>query len=274
MRDIHLTEVDEPVVRLLNQGMVLKDGSAMSKSKGNVVEPDAIVERYGADTCRLFILFASPPERDLEWNDQGVEGCHRFLERVWRLAEPHFGKAADSSAALDSARSERETALRRKTHQTILRVTEDLDRRLHFNTAIASIMELVNEASLFAQSGTTSASHQACLREALTVMTRLLAPFAPHFAEEVWERLGESGRLTGHEWPVADPDLAETPLVEVVVQVNGKLRGKVRVERGTSEAEVLDRARSDPRVEVHLQGKTVANTIFVPDRLLNLVVRA
>ena len=272
MRDMGLVDFDEPVVRLLNQGMVLKDGTAMSKSRGNVVEPDAMVERYGADTCRLFTLFASPPERDLEWNEQGVEGCHRFLERVWRLAVPMFGAEAPPAAALESARSERETVLRRKTHQTILRVTEDLDRRLHFNTAIAAVMELVNEASLFAQAGVQSDSERACLREALTVTIRLLAPFAPHFAEEVWERLGEPARLTTLEWPAADLALAEAPLAEVVVQVNGKLRGKVLVERGTSEAEVLDRARGDSRVEAHLKGKTVARIVFVPDRLLNIVV--
>jgi len=260
-------------VRLLNQGMVLKDGTAMSKSRGNVVEPDAMVERYGADTCRLFILFASPPERDLEWNEQGVEGCHRFLERVWRLSAPHFGGKPPAPAALESARSERETALRRKTHQTIHRVTEDLDRRLHFNTAIAAVMELVNEASLFTQAGTESESERASLREALSITIRLLAPFAPHFAEEVWERLGEGGRLRTLAWPAADLALAEAPLVEVVVQVNGKLRGKVTVERGTSEAEVLDRARSDARVQAHLKGKTVAKTIYVPERLLNIVVR-
>jgi leucyl-tRNA synthetase len=273
MRDLGMVEIDEPVARLLNQGMVLKDGSAMSKSKGNVVEPDAIVERYGADTCRLFTLFASPPERDLEWNEQGVEGCHRFLERVWRLAEPQFGGPAPSQAALESARSERETALRRKTHQTVLRVTEDLDRRLHFNTAIAAVMELVNETSLFAQWGSEGESERACLREALGFMSRLLAPFAPHFAAELWERLGGEGRLADQEWPAADPVLAESPLVEVVVQINGRLRGKVRVERGTSEEEVLDRARSDPRVEAHLKGRSVMKRVFVPDRLLNLVVR-
>jgi len=273
MRDMGMVDFDEPVVRLLNQGMVLKDGSAMSKSKGNVVEPDAMVERYGADTCRLFILFASPPERDLEWNEQGVEGCHRFLERVWRLSAPHFGGKPPAPAALESARSERETALRRKTHQTIHRVTEDLDRRLHFNTAIAAVMELVNEASLFTQAGTESESERASLREALSITIRLLAPFAPHFAEEVWERLGEGGRLRTLAWPAADLALAEAPLVEVVVQVNGKLRGKVTVERGTSEAEVLDRARSDARVQAHLKGKTVAKTIYVPERLLNIVVR-
>jgi leucyl-tRNA synthetase len=271
MRDMGLVDLDEPVARLLNQGMVLKGGSAMSKSKGNVVEPDSMVERYGADTCRLFILFASPPERDLEWNDQGVEGCHRFLERVWRLAAAAFGSS--SASAAPAAGSERETALRRKMHQTILRVTEDLERRLHFNTAIAAVMELVNEASLFAQAGVTSESERACAREALTAIIRLLAPFAPHFSEEIWERLGGQGRLRSLAWPEADAALAEAPQVEVVVQINGKLRGKVTVGRGASEAEVLERAHGDARVEAHLHGKTLAKTIFVPDRLLNLVVR-
>ncbi len=273
MRDIGLVEIDEPVVRLLNQGMVLKDGTAMSKSKGNVVEPDAMVARYGADTCRLFTLFASPPERDLEWNEQGVEGCHRFLERVWRLAAPWFGSGVVLPGGPEAARSERETALRRKVHQTILRVTEDLDRRLHFNTAIAAVMELVNEISLFSQEGTEIPSERICLREALSATIQLLSPFAPHFAEEVWERLGETGRLSSAGWPVPDVALAEAPLVDVVIQVNGRLRGKVSVERGTGEAEVLDRARSEPRVEAHLKGKTLAKTIFVPDRLLNIVVR-
>jgi leucyl-tRNA synthetase len=273
MRDMGLVALDEPVERLLNQGMVLKDGSAMSKSRGNVVEPDAMVERYGADTCRLFILFAAPPERDLEWNDQGVEGCHRFLERVWRLAAPHFGAPAPDAAALAAARSDREAGLRRKTHQTILRVTEDLERRLHFNTAIAAVMELLNEASLFSQGGSGKESERACLREAVGVAARLLSPFAPHFAEELWERLGEGGRLCSSEWPAADPALAEAPLVELVVQVNGRLRGKVMVEREATEGEVLERAQSDPRVEAHLQGKTTVKTIFVPGRLLNIVVR-
>jgi len=273
MRDMGLVPFDEPVVRLLNQGMVLKDGSAMSKSRGNVVEPDALIDRYGADTTRLFTLFASPPERDLEWNEHGVEGCHRFLERVWRLAAPQFGTPPPAPGALGSARSETEVALRRKTHQTIHRVTEDLDRRLHFNTAVAAIMELVNEISAFSQSGVGTESERACLREGLEATIRLLAPFAPHFSEELWQRLGGKGRVTKLEWPLADLALAREPLLQVVVQVNGKMRGKVSVPRGTSETEVLERARDDSKVESYLKGRSVVKVVFVPDRLLNVVVR-
>jgi leucyl-tRNA synthetase len=273
LRDLGLVELDEPVARLLNQGMVLKDGSAMSKSRGNVVEPDTMVQRYGADTTRLFSLFASPPEKDLEWNEQGVEGCHRFLERVWRLAEPWFQVPAPPEAALDAARSEREMALRRRTHRTILRVTEDLDRRLHFNTAIAAVMELVNELSLFVQAGVTTEPERACVREALLGIARLLNPFAPHFAEELWARMGGGGRLAQGGWPEADLGVAEEPLLEVVIQVNGRLRGKVRVEKGAGEAEVLERARGDSRVLAHLKDRDVVKTIYVPDRLLNIVVR-
>ncbi|MCI0568461.1 MAG: leucine--tRNA ligase, partial [Acidobacteria bacterium] len=271
MRDLGLVALDEPVVRLLNQGMVLKDGSAMSKSRGNVVEPDAMIRRYGADTCRLFSLFAAPPERDMDWNEQGVEGCHRFLERVWRLAAPQFSTQA--APIPEGALSPRETALRRKTHQTILRVTEDLDRRMHFNTAIAAIMELVNELSAFHLAGTDDGAHRACFREGLETVVRLLNPFAPHFAEEVWERLGSPELLVHVPWPHANLALAEEPRVELVVQVNGRLRGKVIVEKGTAEPEVLERARNDPKVEAHLRGKSLLKTVFVPDRLLNLVVR-
>ncbi|HEV8376452.1 MAG TPA: leucine--tRNA ligase [Candidatus Polarisedimenticolia bacterium] len=272
MRDMGLVRVDEPVVRLLNQGMVLKDGSAMSKSRGNVVEPDAMVNRYGADTCRLFALFAAPPERDMDWNEQGVEGCHRFLERVWRLASAQFGSPPPDGSAVKAAPSAREEALRRKTHQTILKVTEDLERRLHFNTAISAVMELVNELSAFHLEGVTTSSEIACFREGLDTVVRLLNPFAPHFTEEVWERLGHAQRLAHHAWPEPDLKVADEPLVEVIVQVNGKLRGKVRVEKGTPESDVLDRARGDSKVEAHLRGKTVSRSIFVPDRLLNLVV--
>jgi len=270
MRDLGLVALDEPILRLLNQGMVLKDGSAMSKSRGNVVEPDAMVARYGADTCRLFSLFAAPPERDMDWNEQGVEGCHRFLERVWRLSAPLF---APSSEPMPEALSEAETALRRKTHRTILRVTEDLDRRMHFNTAIAAIMELVNELSAFQNEGLETASRRACFREGVEIVVRLLCPFAPHFSEEVWERLGAGGTLARAPWPAPDLKLAEEPLLEVVVQINGKLRGKVIVEKGAPEQEVLELARNDPKVESHLQGRTLIKSIFVPDRLLNLVVR-
>src|SRR2546427_1767838 len=254
MRDLGLVTFDEPVTRLLNQGMVIKDGSAMSKSRGNVVDPDAMIDRFGADTTRVFSLFAAPPERDLEWSDHGVEGCHRFLERIWRIAATHFG--APGPGARASASSEREKALRRKVHQTILRVTEDLDRRLHFNTAVAALMELVNELSLFTQDGIRTDAERACVREALGALARLLSPFAPHFAEEVWERLGGEGRLSNLAWPEADVQAAEEPLLEVVIQVNGKLRGRVKIPKGTPENEILERARSDPRVEAHLKGRS------------------
>ena len=272
MRDLGLVTFDEPVTRLLNQGMVIKDGSAMSKSRGNVVDPDAMIDRFGADTTRVFSLFAAPPERDLEWSDHGVEGCHRFLERIWRIAATHFG--APGPGARASASSEREKALRRKVHQTILRVTEDLDRRLHFNTAVAALMELVNELSLFTQDGIRTDAERACVREALGALARLLSPFAPHFAEEVWERLGGKGRLSNLAWPEADVQAAEEPLLEVVIQVNGKLRGRVKIPKGTPENEILERARSDPRVEAHLKGRSVLKSIYVPERLLNILVRA
>jgi len=230
-----------------------------------------MIRRYGADTCRLFSLFAAPPERDMDWNEQGVEGCHRFLERVWRLAAPHF--STPPVPMPEGPLSARETALRRKTHQTILRVTEDLDRRMHFNTAIAAIMELVNELNAFQLGGAESVAEQACFREGLGTVVRLLNPFAPHFAEEVWERLGSTDLLVHLAWPQANLALAEEPRVELVVQVNGRLRGKVIVEKGTAETEALERARNDPKVEAHLRGKSLLKTVFVPDRLLNLVVR-
>lgn len=207
----------------------------------------------------------------MDWNEQGVEGCHRFLERVWRLAAPHF--STPPAPMPEGPVSARETALRRKTHQTILRVTEDLDRRMHFNTAIAAIMELVNELSAFQLGGAESVAEQACFREGLGTVVRLLNPFAPHFAEEVWERLGSTDLLVHLAWPQANLALAEEPRVELVVQVNGRLRGKVIVEKGTAETEALERARNDPKVEAHLRGKSLLKTVFVPDRLLNLVVR-
>ena len=209
----------------------------------------------------------------MDWNEQGVEGCHRFLERVWRLASTQVGTQEEDRPVPPSLLSLRETALRRKTHQTMLRVTEDLDRRLHFNTAIAAIMELVNELSAFHLGGVASASEIFCFREGIATAIRLLGPFAPHFAEEVWERLGRRERLSRLPWPDPDLAVAEEPRIEVVVQVNGRLRGRVTVEKGAPEREVLERARGDSKVVAHLQGKTVVKTIFVPDRLLNLVVR-
>ena len=273
MRDLGLVEVDEPVDRLFTQGMVIKDGAKMSKSKGNVVEPDAIVERYGADTTRLFALFAAPPERDLEWTVEGVEGCHRFLGRVWRTFDAARTRLAEPGASAPAEASRGDTlVLRRKTHQTIRRVTADLGPRMHFNTGVSAIMELINAIASIAERPDLDPGLRWALREAFEVLARLLAPFAPHFAEELWEALGGEGFVLVADWPVADPELLVEDEVTVVVQVNGKLRSRLRLGRGTPEERALAAARRDKKISVHLEGKTLRRVVYVPDRLLNLVV--
>jgi leucyl-tRNA synthetase len=271
MRDIGVSGVDEPVARLFSQGMVIKDGAKMAKSKGNVVDPDDMVARYGADTTRLFSLFAAPPERDLEWSEKGIEGCSRFLSRVWRT----YGQAAErlperGTAPPDGATDGEALALRRKTHQTIHRVTEDLGPRMHFNTAVSSIMELINAVQPLTDSDDPAVRWS--LREAFEALARLLAPFAPHFADELWEALGGDGFVTESGWPEADAKLRVADEVTVVVQVNGKLRARLDLPRGATEEQALEAARQDDNVAVHLDGKTMRRVVHVPDRLLNLVV--
>ena len=273
MRDMGLVQVDEPVRRLFTQGMVIKDGAKMSKSKGNVVEPDRMVERFGADTTRLFCLFAAPPEKDLEWSERGVEGCHRFLVRVWRT----FWRAverlpAHGTPVPDSPMDGEALELRRKTHRTIQRVTDDLAERIRFNTAVAAIMELINQAAPLTDSDAADPHTRWALREAFEVLARLIAPFAPHFAEELWHELGGAGYVTRAAWPEADTSLLVQEHVSLVIQVNGKLRGHVTVERGAPEEVVLRAAREEERVKAQLEGKTLRRVVHVPDRLLNLVV--
>lgn len=273
LRDLGLVPFGEPIRNLLCQGMVLKGGTAMSKSKGNIVDPDDMVRRYGADTTRLFALFAAPPEKDLEWNEQGVEGCFRFLERVWRL----FGAraAALRSAPLpgprDGADDPRRSALRRRVHHTIRRITIDIEKRLHLNTPIAALMELLNEAQEF-ERGARGADDESCLKEAGVAVALLLQPFAPHIAEELWSLLAGEGTAATQPWPEPLPAFLHEDEVEVVVQVNGRVRGRVRVPSGAAESEVLDRARADPRVASHLEGRALRKTVYVPGKLLNLVV--
>jgi leucyl-tRNA synthetase len=274
MRDLGLLSVDEPVDELFTQGMVIKDGAKMAKSKGNVVEPDRIVERFGADTTRLFALFAAPPERDLEWSEAGVEGCSRFLSRVWRTFEkvrerlPADGPGAEIDAASLDA-----TVLRRKTHRTIHKVTDDLGTRMRLNTAVAAIMELINTAAPLADRRDADPATLAALRECFDSLARILAPFAPHFAEELWAQLGGEGFVAQASWPQAVPALLVEDQVTVVVQVNGKLRGRLTLDRGADEAGAMEAARADANVASHLEGKTVRRAIWVPDRLLNLVVK-
>lgn len=272
MRDLGMLEIGEPVRRLFTQGMVIKDGVKMSKSKGNAVDPDTMIERFGADTTRLFCLFAAPPEKGLEWSEAGVEGCHRFLNRVWRVFGKLRGRLPEPGAEA-AAGVDRDDALvlRRKTHDTIRRVTGDLGERMRLNTAVAAIMELINVAAPLADRADPPVLW--AQREAFETLARLLSPFAPHFAEELWSALGESGFVSLARWPEADSALLVRDEVTVVVQVNGKLRGRVVVARGASEEETLDIARDDPRVATHLEGKALQRVIFVPDKLLNLVAR-
>ena len=273
MRDLGLVSIDEPVTSLFTQGMVIKDGAKMSKSKGNVVDPDQMVERYGADTTRLFSLFAAPAERDLEWSEAGVEGCYRFLGRLWRA----FAKALPTLPAAGTppppaAGSGAALALRRKTHHTIRRITDDLGPRMHLNTPVAAIMELLNLATPLVQAEAMDAGEAWAVREAFETIALVLCPFAPHTAEELREALGFPPFVANAAWPIADPKLLAHDEVLLVVQVNGKVRGKLTVPAGMTEDEAIAAARADVKVAAHLNDHPIVKTIFVADRLLNVVL--
>ena len=273
LHDLGLAGLDEPVDALFTQGMVIKDGAKMSKSKGNVVDPDHMVERFGADSTRLFSLFAAPPERDLEWSDAGIEGCSRFLGRLWRAfetARPTL-PAPGSPAPAEAGRADA-LALRRKTHRTIRRVTDDLGPRMHLNTPVASVMELLNLATPLVQREGADPGEAWALREAFETIATILSPFAPHVAEELWEGLGREPFVATVRWPAADPALLVDDEVLLVVQINGKVRGKLTVPAGLGQDAAMEAARGDRNVATHLAGKQVLKTVFVPDRLLNLVV--
>ena len=270
LRDLGYVNVDEPFTNLLTQGMVIKDGAKMSKSKGNVVDPNALIEKYGADTARLFSLFAAPPEKDLDWNDQGVDGCFRFLNRLWKLVHellPYVQSAGkvDVAKLSDDAR-----ALRRTVHKTIRKVTADIDERFHFNTAIAAIMELVNAVHSFASKN--SPENSALMKEAIESTLLLLYPFVPHFAEELWEMAGHNGGIEAAGWPSFDEEAAADEELLIVVQVNGKLRGRITVSVDADEASVKAAAFADEKVLVHLDGNPPRKVIYVPGKLLNIVV--
>ncbi len=280
LRDMGWLSVDEPFRNLLTQGMVLKDGAKMSKSKGNVVDPNDMIETYGADTVRLFILFAAPPERDLEWSDKGVEGAHRFLQRIWRLvnenqkelaAAPPVDPAWNDDPAFPSVLRD----LRRKTHVTIRKVTEDIEKRFHFNTAISAIMELVNEVtSLVKGEGSTSELDDtawAVVREALENTVIMLNPFVPHITEELWRQLGHDTELFRESWPVADSRAAKSDTKKVVVQVNGKVRANILVDANAEQGAVESAALEESNVKKHIEGKKIRKIIYVPGRLLNIV---
>jgi leucyl-tRNA synthetase len=274
MRDLGLVDLDEPVETLFTQGMVIKDGFKMSKSRGNVVDPDEMVTRYGADTTRLFSLFAAPPEKELEWSESGVEGCFRFLGKVWRTyAKVGSRLPADGRAIPSGAVKGQALDLRRKTHRTIRRVTDDLGPRMHLNTAVAALMELINTIAPLADKDDAGPEELWALREAFDALVRLLSPFAPHFAEELWSLMGGEGFVSMAEWPLYDESLIHGEEITLVVQINGKLRARLDLARGVSQEEALNAARADQRVAAHLEGKSLHRVVFVPDRLLNLVVK-
>ncbi len=272
MHELGLVHEDEPVARLVTQGIVMKDGAKMSKSKGNVVSPGPVIQRHGADTLRLFMLFASPPEKDIDWSDDQVEGLFRFLARVWRIYHARQHCFAAPESALPKANGEF-LELRRRTHRTIKRVTEAFDTDLKFNTGIAALMELVN--ALYAAEPKADAD-RAAVREALLALSALLSPFAPHAAEALWHEMmgpGARDRLLGDQpWPAFDPALVAADTVTIAVQVNGKLRGEVQAAVSAAEPEVRALAEGDDKVKVHLAGKTVRKVVFVPRRLINFVV--
>ena len=269
LRDEGLVTVHEPFLNLLSQGMVQKGGVAMSKSRGNIVSPEDLIVQYGADTARLFILFAAPPEQSLEWSDEGVAGANRFLKRLWKLVADHVFRGAvtmDASAATGAEA----LALRRLTHHTIQKVTDDMSRRQVFNTAIASIMELVNAVGRL--EGQEHAE-RAVRAEALNAVVLLLAPMVPHLAHALWVELGHEGAVIDARWPVADEAAMATTRLDLVVQVNGKLRARIAVPNGASEEEVCKVALADPNVCKHLESGSVQRVIYVPGKLVNIVVR-
>ena len=269
LRDMGYISCDEPFLNLLTQGMVIKDGAKMSKSKGNVVDPDALIRKYGADTARLFSLFAAPPEKDLDWSDQGVDGSFRFLNRVWKLVHERLGLVRDAGSVDTTSLSAEERILRRSVHKTIRKVTEDIEERFHFNTAIAAIMELLNTLQ---STELSTPQFGPVMKEALESMVLLLAPFVPHISEELWQLLGHAERISSASWPEYDRKAVVDEEVLVVVQVNGKLRSKIMVPAGTDEEVLKTRALEDDKVQPFLEGVQLRKVICVPGKLVNIVV--
>ncbi len=266
MRDEGLVDSDEPFKRLLCQGMVLKDGVKMSKSKGNTVDPQPLIDRYGADTVRLFTMFAAPPEQSLEWSDSGVEGAHRFLRRLWKLVHKHLEDDPEEVNA--DALNEQQRELHRKTHLTIAKVSDDYGRRQTFNTAIAAVMELCNDIGKL---GGTDTQDQAVRGEALQAAVLLLAPIAPHICQQLWQELGHSGAIIDEPWPTHDEDALARSSVDIVVQVNGKVRARLQVNADIDDEELEKLALEDANVRRFIEDKTVRKIIIVANKLVNVV---
>ncbi|WP_250673123.1 leucine--tRNA ligase [Paraclostridium ghonii] len=266
--EIGMLDFKEPFKNLLTQGMVLKDGTKMSKSKGNVVSPLEIIDEYGADTARLFVLFAAPPERDLEWSEQGVEGCFRFLNRVYRLVDElaDITKATTNMGEL----TKEDKSMRFTINATLKKVSEDLNEKFGFNTAISALMELINEMYKYKELETRN---DAVIKEAIETIVTILAPFAPHMGEELWTMIGKDGSVFDISWPAFDESALVKDEVEVVVQVNGKVRGKLNVAANISREDMQEAAMNDEKIKALVEGKTIVKVVAVPKKLVNIVVK-
>ena len=277
MRDIGLVDFPEPVARLFTQGMVLKGGTAMSKSKGNVVDPTEMCAQYGADTVRLYVMFAAPPEKDFDWSDAGIEGASRFLGKVYRLVAKYAQQLRPIKSWVGggdaSSLSAEERHLLRKAHQTLRHVTEDMEERWHYNTDIAMAMELVNELADRAADVEAGKIRLEILKSAIEPLLAILSLFAPHVADELWEELGHPEPLLRTAWPAFDAELAAEEELEIPVQVNGKLRGRIRVAVGATEEEIRARAQAEEKVASYLNGRQIVKLIVVPQKLVNIVVK-
>jgi leucyl-tRNA synthetase len=274
LRDCGYMNFDEPFANLLTQGMVLMDGSKMSKSKGNVVDPTAMIERYGADTVRLFCLFAAPPERDFEWSETGIDGSFRFVNRIWRLIEELEGDlitAEPCSSTADDCTCKEAKGIRLKEHETVKKAGDDIEQRFQFNTAIAAVMELVNEIYLAKDALKGDEKGRKVLSSAISTVINLMSPFTPHLCEEIWEQLGHTERLVHASWPTYSEEAMVKDVLTVVVQVNGKVRARLEVPASASKDEVEELAKTDANVLKHIEGKTIRKVIVVPGKLVNIV---
>ncbi len=274
LRDFGLAKLDEPFPRLLAQGMVTKDGAKMSKSKGNVVDPDDMINKYGADTLRLFILFAAPPEKEFAWNEKGIEGCFRFLNRVWAFYQENLDLFHHQSGGEENKQKENfsHLHLRIKTHQTIKKVSQDIEKRYHFNTAISSLMELFNLMKRERNNLVKTLPGKESLKEAMEKLVVLLYPFAPHLCQELWQKMGHRDFLIQSPWPSFDPQLAKEEKATIIIQINGKLRDKLEVSRDLPQEEITEKAQSLDRIQKFIQGKKVKKVIYVKNKLINIVI--
>jgi len=270
LKDLGVINFDEPFSRLFTQGMITKNGVKMSKSKGNSVQPDDLIKKYGSDTYRLYTLFIGPPERDAEWDDRAVEGGFRFLNRVWKLFQELLEKPDFNTAGEPVAVTEKDKDVRRKTHQTIQKITNDLTTGFKFNTAVSAMMELIN--SLYDYKDSPEAK-TAILREAVEALVKLMGPFTPHIADEMWSRLGKKGTILDAGWPTFKPELLKSDTVEIPIQVNGKVKTRVTVPVGLSEQDIQALAKTDENIQKFVSPNNIQKVIWIKDKLANFIVK-